>query len=320
MTAPPRTLASPVREDGGLTHGLRTGPLVGDPLEVGPRRGRARRWLYTAAGGTAAAAGAAVVDLGFVGTAFAWATVAGRTWTWEHKALLGRGLSVGRTAEEGAAFRVAGARLELRSDGSFALDVPVRGGGRLRADVAAASVTSAVLVTPTPAGGWNATQKAAGYATTGWVEVGAQREELGLGGWRDWTSGRQDRRTTWRWAAGAGLAVDGRRVGFNLSTGMNGVSWGENVVWWDGVPHPLEASSLTPVDGDAGAAWSLRGPGWWLDLEPWGVREADEDLWLVRSRYVQPIGRFRGSLPAPDGTVVAIEDAVGVTEDHDATW
>jgi hypothetical protein len=307
----------------GIVHGLFAGRTVTDPLAIGPRSGRARRWRYVAAGGRDAAVGAAVVHLGAVAVTFAWAQLGPRTLTWERRAPFGRGIVVDRGLDGSASARLADARLQLDVDGGLRVDVPADDGQRLTALVhPSADVTPAVGVTATPAGGWNATQKAAGYPVDGWVRHGqGPRVPLGTdaGGWRDASSGRQDRRTTWHWAAGAGQAEDGRRVGLNASTGWKDEPW-EDVVWWDGQPHRLEVARLRPQDAwEPTGDWVVGGPGWELWFEPDGVRAKDERLGVVTSRYVQPIGRFSGTLPDPDGRPVDVE-LVGVTEDHLAVW
>lgn len=319
MTSAGLTIGPHVRPDGGLAHGLRAGELSVDPIRHGPAAGRARRWLYAAAGGDGVALGAAVVSLGPVGTVFVWAAVGDTVLTWERRVVLGRGLQVGPLPAAGARYAGRGARVTIDGCGGLTLEVPGGGAPPLRASVSAAPSTPVVLVTPTPGGGWNATEKRAGYPVEGWMEAAGRRHRVEGGGWRDWTAGRQDRHTTWRWAAGAGTSGDGRRVGLNVSTGMNGAGAGEDVVWWDGHPWPVEVTTLGPVGIDPAGPWTVAGPGWALHLEPWGRRAADEDLFLVRSRYVQPIGRLHGTLPGPDGAAVDV-DLVGVTEDHAATW
>lgn len=321
---PPNTLrqGTPVRADGALRPGLTAGALEVDPFAHGARRGRRRRWCYAAAGGGQVAIGAAVVDLGPAGTVFVWASVEGHTVAWSRKVLLGRGTNLAPTPQDGASYRGGGARVAITPSGGIEVDVPLPGGARLVADIAAptnAAVTPAVLATATPRGGWNVTQKAAGYGVSGRITLDGRNHLLEGHGWRDWTAGRQDRRTRWRWAAGGGRATDGTRVGFNVSTGMNAAGAGEDVVWWDGRPHRLEVTTLGPVGDELAGPWVVQGPGWSLQLSPWGVRAADENVVLLRSRYVQPIGRLRGTLPGPDGGPVEIE-AVGVTEDHQATW
>lgn len=300
---------------GALPEGLWAGALDRHPGEG--RRGRTRRWSYTAVGAPEAAAGAAIVDLGFASTAFAWCLVDGQLLTWDARGLPVVSARMGDHAGTAARFRARGARVTIGPDGDMDVDVPVRG-GRLRATSAVEPGGAAVCVTPTPRGGWNATQKVAGERARLRVSVpGAQVTTTGAT-WRDWTLGAQDRDTTWRWAAGAGSDADDRRVGVNVSTGMNGVV-GEDVVWWDGAPHPLVVDHLGPVGDDLRGDWSMHGPGWELVLHAVGARAADENLLLVRSRYVQPVGTFSGTLPGPDGAPVPVE-LVGVTEDHEARW
>jgi len=308
--------------DPHLPAGRWAGWLGEDPTAVGPRSGRHRRWSYVAAGGEQASVGAAVVDLGVVAVCFAWVLIGARTITFDRRLPLGRGAWVAPTPDGGAGAHGRGWQVALAADGGIELDVPTAG-GRLRASVhTLRDVTPAVVVTSTPDGGWNATQKAAGSDAEGWVRLGdGPRSALGptASGWRDWTSGRQDRTTTWRWAAGGGRSADGRRVGLNASTGMNAAT-GEDVVWWDGVPMGLDLAHLRPVDELAlEGAWELGGEGFSLHVDPAGSRAEDLRIGPLTSRYVQPIGRFEGTLPDAHGEVVPVWLA-GVTEDHLAVW
>lgn len=307
----------------GIVHGLFAGRTPADPLAFGPHRGRSRRWRYASAGDARTTVGALLFKLGPIGFAYAWLQLGARTDLWERRIRAGRGFSVDRGLDGQAVARVPGARLRLDADGGFRIDVPIRGNGRLIALVRTEhDVTPAVAVTGTPGGGWNATQKAAGYAVTGWVRRGAgEQVALGAdaGGWRDASSGRQDRVTTWRWAMGTGTSTDGRRVGFTTSTGWHAGSW-EDVVWWDGVPHGLTVDRLRPQDEwEQSGDWVVAGPGWELWFEPRGQRAKDERAPFLSSRYVQPMGRFVGSLPDPAGRSVDVR-LYGVTEDHVAVW
>lgn len=300
---------------GALPDGLWAGALDRDPRTG--RRGRTRRWSYSAAGAADAAVGAAVVDLGFASTAFAWCHVDGQLLTWDARGLPLVSARLGTNARTEARFRTPGAHVVIGIDGQLDVDVPIEG-GRLRATTSVEPGHPVVCVSPTPGGGWNATQKVAGERARLRLSVPGTQVTTTAGSWRDWTLGAQDRRTTWRWAAGAGTSADGRRVGLNVSTGMNGAE-GEDAVWWDDVPHPLRLDHLGPVGTDLRGDWALGGPDWELTVATSGVRAADENLLLVRSRYVQPVGTFRGTLPGPDGAPVPVE-LIGVTEDHEARW
>ena len=56
-----------------------------------------------------------------------------------------------------------------------------------------------------------------------------------------------------------------------------------------------------------------------LEFVPEGERREDKNLLVAVSRYVQPIGAFRGRVQVGDRTV-AVVDVPGVTEDHEARW
>ena len=315
-TEPSAGALPPLPAGGVLPDGLWAGALDRDPRPG--RRGRTRRWSYSAAGAEEVAVGAAVVDLGFASTAFAWCLVDGQLLTWEARGLPGVSARLGHHAATPSRFRGRGASVTIGPDGGLDLDVPVSG-GRLVAQVEVTPDCPAVCVTPTPAGGWNTTQKVAGERARLRVRAPGTQVAVTGGTWRDWTLGAQDRDTTWRWAAAAGTAADGRRVGLNASTGMNGAGPGEDVVWWDGRPHRLDVDTLGPVGSRLAGDWRVAGPGWSLEVDSAGARSADENLLVVRSRYVQPVGTFTGTLPDPHGHPVAVR-LVGVTEDHVARW
>jgi hypothetical protein len=109
-------------------------------------------------------------------------------------------------------------------------------------------------------------------------------------GFIDESAGYHARRTAWRWSAGVGRTGDGRTVAWNLVDGVHDApEASERTVWLDGRPYELEpqpfAADLSRV-GD-------------LAFERWSAREHSMSLGLVRSRYVQPFGTFRGALPGP---------------------
>lgn len=278
------------------------------------RRGRQRQWVYAAAADADVVVGAAVVDIGLggLGTCFAFCVTSDRQWLWEPG--LVRSVAVDGVAGEahherrGAAVHITPAQLQI--------DVPGDGGLQATIDLARGTPTS--LLTPTPDGGWNATTKTAGQVAAGSVVRDGVARDLEGGAWTDATRGRQDRHTTWRWAAGAGRAHDGRRVGIQASTGMNALGPGEDLVWWNDVASPLPVSHLAPV-AEPDGAWGLAGSGWSLHLEPWGLRAASEGFGPMRSRYHQPVGTWSGTLPDPSGVPTPVT-LRGVAEDHEARW
>lgn len=290
------------------------GSLDDEVLAAQRRRGRQRQWVYVAVADAEVVVGAAVVDAGLfgLGTAFAFCMTQDQQWTWEPG--LVRGVDVDGVAGE-ALLERDGARLEL-TPARLAFDVPLGERCRVTMDLARGGPTS--LVTPTPAGGWNATTKTAGHLAAGTVELdGTARDVEGVA-WSDATRGRQDRHTTWRWAAGAGRSDDGRRVGLQASTGMNAVGPGEDLAWWDDEPAPLDVVELAP-EGHPDGPWRVAGEGWSIALAPWGLRAATEGFGPLRSRYHQPVGTWTGTLPDPSGTPRQVT-LRGVAEDHEARW
>jgi hypothetical protein len=207
-----------------------------------------------------ASVGAAVVSLGPLAVTFAWAQLAGRTVDLGTHASrcggqLGRARAGGRCGREHALG--TGAHRGGRVVGDRRADRTVVGDpdGRLQANdgVWSGDVEPGRARDPDPDGRVELHPEGRrNDAVTGapLARGGTLDHELDgtAGGWRDWTSGRQDRTTVWRWAAGAGTAAEaGGRVGINLSSGMNAREEGEDIVWWDGVPVPLPAHTLRPV-------------------------------------------------------------------------
>ena len=204
-----------------------------------------------------------------------------------------------RLARRGDGVRISGrvgpARLELACEGS--------------------AVEPATAIAPVEGGVLNVTQKQAGLEAIGWVELGGRRRVLGPGARAclDYTHGLLARRTAWRWAIGAGRDARGRRVGFNLVEGFNqGL---ENVLWVQGHPVALGPAQFVCGEGDE-AVWEVRAGQGRLRarLEPQGHRREDIELGVAASRYVQPLGVWRGRVDGVDF------EAWGVAEDHRARW
>jgi hypothetical protein len=126
--------------------------------------------------------------------------------------------------------------------------------------------------------------------------------EIDLPGLLDESHGRHPRRTAWLWSAGAGVTTSGAPVVWNLVEGMHP---GENTVWVDGTPHPVEPPPFDGLDGVAG-----------LRFRALATRAAKENYLVVASDYEQPFGTFTGSLPVAG----ELASAAGVMERHEALW
>ncbi|MCW3065985.1 MAG: hypothetical protein JWN32_3157 [Solirubrobacterales bacterium] len=123
----------------------------------------------------------------------------------------------------------------------------------------------------------------------------------------DDSAGYHARRTAWFWSAGVGEAADGTPVAWNLVEGINDPAHGsERTVWVAGEPREPPPVAFA---ADLSAVGALR-------FAEETRRARDENLLLVRSRYVQPFGTFAGTLP--DGT--ELRSGLGVMERHVVVW
>ncbi len=156
------------------------------------------------------------------------------------------------------------------------------------------------------------TRKQAGVPARGEVRIGSRSYALACHGVVDDTAGYHGRHTRWMWSAGVGQSTDGRRVGWNLVTGVNDEQHGsERAIWVDG--EPFEPGPVT-FSGDMRRIEFAEGGA--LDFSEWSARENTTNALFLRSRYRQPFGTFTGSFPGG----VSLREGFGVVELHDAYW
>lgn len=155
--------------------------------------------------------------------------------------------------------------------------------------------------------GYAWTRKQGGIDAAGVVVIDGSPRPFKAAAVIDDTAAYYQRHTSWRWSAGVGLSTDGRRLAWNLVSGVNDPPHGsERTVWVDGVPAEAPvcafASDLSSVES--------------LVFEPEATRERRDNLVLIRSSYRQPFGTFSGAVPGG----VALAAGYGVMEEHDVWW
>jgi hypothetical protein len=155
------------------------------------------------------------------------------------------------------------------------------------------------------------TRKRAGLEFSGSVVLDGAARTLVARGMIDDTEGRHARHTEWSWSTGVGTAQTGESIAWNLVDGVHdAVTGSERAIWVDGVPAEVPPAtfdlSLTEITADG------------LDLRCTheAVRERDDNLLLLRSRYAQPFGTFTGTLPGG----LRLAEGYGVMERHDVHW
>lgn len=246
-------------------------------------------------------------------------------------AVPGLELEVGQQPGAGlhARFHRRGVRAEIsRAAGSSSYRVCVAWGG-LAIDLeldAARAAPALTAICPVPGAVANATQKAGPLSVRGRIVVDGRLFPFGGAtegvGTLDHTSGLLARETRWRWASMWGRVPGGPLVGLNLVTGFNQPAdgTGENALWIGDQLIPLGPADIAFSNG--GGEWTVKTSDGLVDLvlTPEGARRETVDLKLVKSVYVQPLGRFYGTVRTPGGQRIAIDGLPGVTEDHLARW
>lgn len=208
---------------------------------------------------------------------------------------------------------------ELRERTTFGAGGVELAGPRVRVEAPGVSIDLTLEESPgveivSPAndrGAYIWTRKQACVPVRGVVELdGARHAVDGDAGFIDDSAGYHPRHTVWSWSAGVGTATDGRRVGWNLITGIHDDPFAsERTVWIDGEPHPVGpvtfAEDLSRIAGD----------GVDLRFDEWSSREHSTNALVMRSSYRQPFGTFSGTLPG-----VELAEGYGVMEFHDVHW
>lgn len=190
--------------------------------------------------------------------------------------------------------------------------------------LAAGAAPPLTAVAPVDGGIVNVTQKWAGLLSFGSIDIAGQHFSLdgGVGG-LDYTRGYLARRTAWRWAFACGRLSDGTPLGINLVEGFNDSAEGvsENAVWLGGAMHPLGRARFAFNRSDPLDRWSIETDDQAVQLQfrPFGAHREQRDLKVVKSRFVQPVGLFEGTVTV-DGVTHRIQDVPGVTEDQDVEW
>jgi len=172
------------------------------------------------------------------------------------------------------------------------------------------------------------TTKAAGLTARGLIRLGGKEITLSPDNsfaLFDWTHGAYHRQTFWNWTSGAGWArgkSGTSLIGFNFSRGVYENGRLENTLWIDGVPEPVSEMEYIYDSDHPLEPWKIRSKDHRIDLTffPEGMRRANDNFIILASRFIQPCGRFEGSITTESGTLLVLENTGGVVEEHYAKW
>jgi hypothetical protein len=168
------------------------------------------------------------------------------------------------------------------------------------------------VVCPTEDGQYVWTRKRVDVPVDCDVRIGSRRLQVEAHGVEDESAGYHPHHTVCSWSAGVGTATDGRSIGWNLVSGINDPpERSERAIWVDGEPTtepgPVEFQGLDGITFDDGSRLEFAG-----ECE----RRREENRFMVRYSYQQPLGAFSGSLPGG----IELARGLGVMEHHDAHW
>lgn len=312
---------------GSPAFGAYSGPIPAvdlGRLGVRDRVARLKRWVYVALATDEMWLSLAIVRTGYAATAFAFVyDSAGRRMLLDETVLgpapFAKVSGDFHAQGEVARFAMGSSLLSLHRRGST-LDVRVKLHGL---DVEAAIDESAgpppiTAIALLGEGLLNATEKRGLLAVRGRVRCG-QREmplERGAAGY-DYTHGLLPRHTKWRWAFALGKTDAGEPFGFNVVQGFVGEA--ECAAFLGSEVVPIAEPRFDFDLEDPMKTWRLTGDGIDLAFEPGAVHAQTTNLVVVKSRFVQPVGSFTGTIRVGSQDV-RVAGLPGVVEDQDVLW
>ena len=177
------------------------------------------------------------------------------------------------------------------------------------------------ITTKTGTNGWVYAQKVAGIRCRGSVKCQFEGQEYDMQAinayaHHDWSAGYMRRETFWEWACFSG-ELDGKRIGLNLSCGVNETSFTENCYWIDGRLVKVDTVQFEYDRDDAASQWRITSHDGQIDLRftPEGFHEERQNLLIAASNFKQFFGYFEGRM----GTL-ELTKQYGFVEDQYSKW
>lgn len=284
------------------------------------RRTQRKGWFYAAAFTPRYLLGFAIVDAGYLGTAFVYLKDRQTGKFREHKAALPLAFPADFAPSLDAEWNVARGRRRWNiTPGDSGWAVRFTGPGLEAELLIVDDQPGLTAISSAPGRPFHHTYKACLLncqlsVTADGVPVRADgRASI------DFSLGYPPRDTRWNWASLSGVTADGAPVAINLVAHfMNGL---ENAVWLDGELHPVGQAVFEYEPRNTLAEWRVRTVDDAVDItfRPDGERSEDLRAGVLSSVFTQPFGAFEGTLRCAKRGSVAIH-GYGVTEQHRAHW
>ena len=121
-------------------------------------------------------------------------------------------------------------------------------------------------------------------------------------------------------SCGGTPSEDGGTTPMNLTSGFSGLEGAcrENSLWLDGRLIALDPDATIDYDAqDPAKPWQVATADGdvQLQFQPIGVHKESLNLGVIRSRFLQPVGEFTGTVRG-----VVVENMPGVVENQDTLW
>ncbi|AEF39538.1 DUF2804 domain-containing protein [Hoyosella subflava] len=283
------------------------------------RRRQRKAWIYTAAFTPRFTVGLAVVDAGFLATAFVYVHDRQREVFTEQKAVVPAGFPAGFQPSLDVTWRVArgprnweitrsGAGWAAKYSGSglgIGIDIDDHGRGL-------------TAISSAPGRPFHHTYKLCSLKCRLSVRTEGRMVTQEGHAALDFSLGYPPRDTRWNWASLDGMTADGQQVGINLVAHfMNGL---ENALWIDGAVIPLGQAVFTYEPENTLDRWNVATVDGYVNIDfyPDGERKENLRAGVMASVFSQPFGRFEGHIRTRSGLVPI--SGRGVTEQHRAVW
>ncbi len=308
------------------------------PLSNRLMRLRSKRWHFVGIYSSDVVAGVAIVDAGYMKTAFAYAADlhSKRLTKFQAKApMFGPCINIyGGAMESEAVFRRGGNHICIRSGRAGSnichvdVDVATKDGRLIidtDIDISTKKTLPHQVISPTPSGSFFFTHKCASLPTEGMIATPCCTFSLAkksASSAVDITAGLHDYHWQWRWASMAGFADNGVRIGLNLAEPVYNNQWHENAMWIDGKRIQTSVPNFNFDAKDLMKPWQVRTENGEVELEfvPQANFSERVNLMLIKDDFAQLAGVFSGYISNTDGNRINIDRLPGVVETHVAKW
>ncbi|CAM3138912.1 DUF2804 domain-containing protein [Filibacter tadaridae] len=163
--------------------------------------------------------------------------------------------------------------------------------------------------------------------TSGFVKIGDKRYDFNPEfsfAVLDYGRGVWPRKAEWNWAM-ASQRLGGRRIGLNFGgKWTDGTGMTENAVFIDGIMTKIHEDVLFTYDSkNYMKPWQIRtkfSDIVDLTFTPFFERASTTNVKIVQTEVHQVVGYFNGRVRLHDGSLLAIRQMLGCTEEHHAKW